>query len=324
MRDRHYGITGAVSAESPDPANPITGSLLGFSMRFRRFGLDIRQNAILDASLKVEVRITALEENGVPKWIACDFAFGADGSFAGSLSAVQPAGAAGNTTSLVSAEFASVARLGLDSVRVTRHDGTWAFFFAGRMKLLLSGATWPEVVFDEVGFDSTGKFLLPDGAGIGFASPLVVNWHFVKLTISKFRFGYADDSGDWLQIALSAEIMLIDGLPAGASVEGLTVKWQPQGSAAPEVSFTGIGVSFGVPGTFNASIAVSYPEAGGAIEFRGRGALELTALDMGIEIRIVVGYQSANARIPAVRYLYSWRSSCATVSVANGVDFASG
>jgi hypothetical protein len=298
------GFTGAVSAESPDPLNPVTGSVLGFPMRFRRFGLDIRQNAILDASLKLEVRIAALEENNVPKWIACDFAFGSDGSFAGRLAAAQPTGAS-TTTSLVSTEFTSVARLGLDSVRVTQHDGEWAFFFAGRMKLLVSGATWPEIAFDEIGFDSNGRFLLPDGAGIGFASPLVVSWHFVKISVSKFRFGYADDTGDWLQIALSAEILLVEGIPAGASVEGLTVKWKPAGGVPPEVSFRGIGVSFGVPGTFNANIAVSYSEAGGAIEFRGKGALELTALDMGIEIGIVVGYQSANAQNPEpYAYLY--------------------
>lgn len=301
------GFTGKVTVASTDLANPVTGSILGFPFRFRYFNLDIAQNAFIDLSLGVDVRLEAFEEGATQKWIAVDFAFGADGSFSGALAAAQPTEASATPGVLVEVEYINVVRLRIAGIRVTKVGPVWAIYFSGSLEVLIQGAVdWPEIAFDEIGVDSNGKFLLPDGAGITFASPMIVNWHFVRLTITKFRFGYANEVGDRLRLALSAELMILEGLPAGASVDGLIVEWTPGDNAQPDVSMTGVGITFGVPGSFNASIALSYIESGGAIEFRGKGALELTSLDMAIEIGIIVGYQNVNlpAYPQAFPYLY--------------------
>lgn len=121
----------------------------------------------------------------------------------------------------------------------------------------------------------------------------MVDWHFARLSISKFRFGHAEGSGDRLQIALAASIVLVEGVPAGAAVEGLVIEWTPGSGGTPSVRFEGIELAFGVPGSFLASVRVAYREDGGAVQFVGEGSLELPALDAVIDVSVVVGRQPA-------------------------------
>ncbi|MGQ0680700.1 MAG: hypothetical protein ACT4OM_13790 [Actinomycetota bacterium] len=257
------------------------------------------------------MRLEALEEGGNDKWVRIDFGFGTDGSLAGALAAMQPAEASDDPAVLVKIEFPQVLRLSVAGLRITRDaQSVWAIYLSGLLKMLLAGANdWPELEFDEIGVSSAGELLLPDGAGIAFASPLIVNWHFVWLTINKFRIGSSDRGAGWLQVGLSAEVMVMDGLPAGGSVEGLLVEFRPDGSQRPEVSFKGIGIAFGVPGAFVAEFKGEFSQAQAGVEFRGQGALALTALDMGIDIGVIVGQ---DAGPPAFVYLYlsPTRSSC--------------
>lgn len=299
------GFTGILTVASADLSTPIEGTLLGFPFRFRAFSLQIDQNAFIDASLGVDVRFEALED-GAEKWIGVDLRFGEDGSFVGALSATQPAEAGPTDAALASVEFAQVMRLAISALRVEKEGDVWAFFVSGNLKLLLDGAEWPDIAFDEIGFDSAGHLLMPDGGGITFASPLAVDWHFARLTVSKFLLGYDSDDEEMLRLKLSAGIELVDGVPAGASVEGLTVRWKPGSGGDPSVSFDGIGIEFGVPGSFQASLSVAYTQTADSIEFRGQGALELTALDASLEIAIVIGRQDAHApEFPeAFTYLY--------------------
>lgn len=299
------GFTGTLNVASSDLDAPIQGKLLGFPFRFRIFSLQIDQNAFVDASLGVDVRFEALEDSG-EKWLGVDFRLGEDGSFVGAMSATQPTEADPMGAAIATAEFAQVLRLSISALRVEKHDEVWAFYLSGDLKLLLDGAEWPDAAFDEIGFDSTGKLLMPDGGGIVFASPLAVDWHFARLTVSKFLLGSDPDDGEMLRLKLSACIELIDGVPAGASVEGLTVRWKPGSGDDPAVSFDGIGIEFGVPGSFQASLSVAYTETAGSVEFRGQGSLELPALDASLEIAIVVGRQDVAAPDypEAFNYLY--------------------
>lgn len=285
------GFTGAVAVDA-DPAHPVTGKLLGFPFRFRQFRLDIQQNAILEASMGVEVRLEALED-GAQKWVGVDLAFASGGDISGALSAVQPPEADSTADALVTAEFASVATFDLTGLRLTRADDVWSFHFSGALQLFIPGADWPKIAFDEIGVSSTGKILIAEGGGIAFASPLVVDWHFATLSISKFRFGHAEGSDEKLQLALAAEIVLVEGLPAGAAVEGLVVEWTPGSGGVPDVRFEGIELAFGVPGSFAAQVSVAYKEEGGSVQFVGEGKLELPALDASIDVSMVVGRQPA-------------------------------
>jgi hypothetical protein len=288
------GFTGELTVESADLDHPVSGTLLGFPFRFRSFALNVQQNAIIDAALQVDLRLEVLEEGQNEKWVRVDLAFGGDGSLSGALATVQPPEASDDPAVLVQIDFPDVLRFNVGGLRITRGaQDIWALYLSGTLKIFLAGADdWPEIEFDEIGISSSGEFLLPDGAGIVFASPLVVNWHFVRLTISKFRIGASEQGDGWLQLGLSAEVMLIDGLPAGGSVEGLIVEFRPDGSQPPAVSFKGIGIAFGEPGAFNAEFYAEFTQSPTGVEFRGQGSLALTALDMSIKIGVVVGHET--------------------------------
>jgi hypothetical protein len=302
------GFTGQAAVASGDLAHPVTGKLLGFPFRFRQFHLDARENALLDLALGAELRITALENGAAEKWVAFDFQLGSSGTFQGALSAVQPTGPdpAAEPDVLVDFQFDDVLRLGVRAARVTRSETVWALYLSGSLKLLFDGASdWPAIAFDEIGVSAQGHLLMPEGGGIGFDAPLSVDWHFARLTIEKFRFGRPDGAPDKLRIALTGEIILLESLPAGASIEGLVVEWTP-GTPGHDIRFDGIGIELAVPGSFHGKLSIAYVETAGVVEFRGTGVLEIAALDMAIDVGVVCGRQSvAPPDFPeAFSYLY--------------------
>ncbi len=272
----------------------IPAEFVGFPCRVRSFELDIVENALVAAGLAVDVRLKALEKNGEEKWVSLDADFDQNGNVAAKASVLQPSDASSSAAALVTLDYPGAVRLALDGLRVTKDSSTtadvWAIYFTGDVEVLIPGATWPRIDFDEIGVNSLGNLLLPEGGGITFAAPLVVEWYFVRLTIPKFRFGRPEGSDQMLRVQLSAEVELLEGLPAGGSVDGLTITWDPAGNASPDISFSGIGVEFGAPGVFRAGAKLSFENNHGDIEFRGEGHLELSSLDVALQIAVIVGY----------------------------------
>lgn len=300
------GFSGSIALTSGDLGGPVSGKLLGFPFRFRGFALDIQHNGIVDIAFGADIRLTAFEEAGHEKWVGVDVQFGPGDHMAVGLSATQPSEASSTSAALVEIKQPGAFALHVTALRVVKDEQLWAFYFSGDFQMLISGAvTWPKIAIDELGLRSDGKLLLPDGDGIQFASPMIVNWHFVRLTVSKFKFGYADTQRQRMAITLSAEVLIIDGVPSGASIEGLVVEWTPGSNAAPAVRMQGIGIAIGVPGTFQGSLKMGYIEVPGSIEFRGQGALALPSLDMSLNIGVIVGYQSNPAPPFPFMYLFA-------------------
>jgi hypothetical protein len=146
---------------------------------------------------------------------------------------------------------------------------------------------------------------MADGSGVTFATPLVVDWHFARLQVSKFRFGQADGSDQRLQIALAAQVVLVEGIPAGAAVEGLVVEWAPGSGIAPDVRFEGISLAFAVPGSFRAALSIAYREEAGIVEFRGSGTIELPALDAMLDVSVVVAQKDSIPEPFVYLYLFA-------------------
>ena len=285
------GFTGQTSFSSGS-GQPVTGSFLGFDCRIREVEVDLIENSLVAGRLEVDLRLDALEQGGDEKWVRLDVSLDQSGGFSAKASAVQPPDTSDTPDALVTLDFAGAVRLALSGLRIERQatNDVWAVYFSGDLQFQIPGATWPEIGFDELGVSSDGELLLPEGGGIPFDTPLIVEWHFVRLLIPKFRFGRPEGSDTLLQVRLNAEVDLLEGLPAGASVEGLTITWDPGSGAAPDLSFTGIGLEFSTPGVFSAGIEVGFIQQGASVEFRGQGYLTLNALDMGMEIGVLVGY----------------------------------
>jgi hypothetical protein len=123
--------------------------------------------------------------------------------------------------------------------------------------------------------------------------------------VSKFRFGQADGSDQRLQIALAAQVVLVEGIPAGAAVEGLVVEWAPGSGIAPDVRFEGISLAFAVPGSFRAALSIAYREEAGIVEFRGSGTIELPALDAMLDVSVVVAQKDSIPEPFVYLYLFA-------------------
>ena len=288
------GFTGNVSVKS----KTLTGQFLGFDFKFNEFSLSIIENSILESHLSLDIRLKALEENE-KKWARFDIFFGVDETpFSAALSPINPT----SNKSLITANFEKIINIGISGARLVKHKSKWALYLSGNMKILIGGVDeWPRLEFDEFGISSSGDILLPEGSGIVFSSPLVVDWHFVRLTIPKLRFGRPKGEPKKFQIKLSGEVNILEGIPAASAVEGLSIEWEPGGS--PKVDLEGLAVKFGVAGSFNAEVELGYKEDNGIVTFQGHGKLDLHSLDMKIEVGIMLGENKADP-FKAYNFMY--------------------
>ena len=128
------------------------GSDWDFPFALREAHIDVLQNAIIEAKLGCDLRIEELEDGNEEKWLGVDLAFTGDGNLSGTLSAVQPPEAEGTPEAIATAKFAGVATIDITSLRIVHIGGeVWSCWFSGALQLLVPGATWPKVAFDEIG-----------------------------------------------------------------------------------------------------------------------------------------------------------------------------
>ena len=122
-------------------------------------------------------------------------------------------------------------------------------------------------------------------------------------------------------IGVSGGIKLVEGLPAGASVEGLRIVWYDDDkNIEPDITFNGIGVEFEVPNVIRFKGAVAYQEKNesGGVEHRFTGdiKLDLISLNMELDCQLVIGRINGDAylgiylgvELPAGIPLWSTRS----------------
>ena len=74
-------------------------------------------------------------------------------------------------------------------------------------------------------------------------------------------FGKNEDGSKW--IGFSGALNLVDGLAAGASVEGLKVTWCEDGSQDPKITLEGVGVELLVPNAVSFKGRVASPRVRG-------------------------------------------------------------
>jgi hypothetical protein len=117
----------------------------------------------------------------------------------------------------------------------------------------------------------------------------VLKWHFLKLTVTAFSLERPEGAPADLELHISAGVEILQGLPAGASVEGLVVRRRANGQI--DVRFDGIGVSFGVPGAYTVAASIAWD--GQRKRLSGTGHLDVEALDM----RLDAVFASASERV---------------------------
>jgi hypothetical protein len=159
---------------------------------------------------------------------------------------------------------------------------------SGKLTPLFGGLDWPSFQVKELLIDSDGNVHL-EGGWLNLREKYSLDFYGFQLEISKLGFGKTDDGGKW--IGFSGSLKLVDGLPAGASVEGLRIIWYNDGNA--RITLNGVGVEFEVPDVLRFKGAVSYRELPGNVHrFDGDIKLELLTLDLEVDATLVIGYDN--------------------------------
>src|SRR5690606_12877420 len=147
---------------------------------------------------------------------------------------------------------------------------------------------WPTFRVQELSIDSEGHVRLA-GGWLDLREQNVISLGGFQFEISRIGFGTTEEGRRW--IGFSGGLKLVDGITAGASVEGLRIAWDPEDPADWSLTLSGVGVEFEVPGAvyFKGYVAMTEP-APGVTRFDGQITLDITAIGLQIEAQLVVGY----------------------------------
>jgi hypothetical protein len=257
-----------------------------FGLRFALLDVHLafQQNAVIDSLIRATITLPFFDQP-----LGVDLAIGADGSFGVALSRVQPAGV---TMRAGIAEFrkAEFLTISVESVGFEVKGDDFTAKVTGRIKPEFGDLDWPSFEVKELTIDSDGNAHL-DGGWLDLRDQYHLDFHGFQMEITKLGFGKNDDGGKW--IGFSGGLKLVDGLSAGASVEGLRIIWYDD-DRAPRITLDGVGVEFEVPDVlrFKGSVAYRELEENGHTVHRFDGDIKvnLIALDLQVDGQLVIGH----------------------------------
>ncbi len=273
------GFSGTVSLDW-DPS--LSGNLFGIEFGLKHFSIEFVQNCITASEIQGTILLPFFDE-------LIDVEIGFDVS--GKLS-VALAAAGGlfvlNKPGILELE---VGKLGFEL-----NDGVFLVKLMGKITPLVGadqGLEWPGFDIKELSIDSEGHVKL-EGGWLNLPDQYSLDFYSFQFEITQIGFGKNEDGSKW--IGFSGGLKLVDGLQAGASVEGLKITW---GNGDPSISFNGIGVEFEVPGAVRFKGEVSYKEfeqvnpitseTEKVRRFDGSIQLDLIALNFQVDAILVIG-----------------------------------
>ena len=264
-----------------------SGTLFGIPFGLRSLSLTFKQNVPTGSNFKGELLLPFFSQP-----VMLDLGLSGDGSFHVGLSAVQPAGVT-SSSGLISFERPGLLKLQLDGLGFEKQGDLYTVKLSGRLKPLLGGIDWPEFQVKNLSIDSKGNVRL-EGGWLDLGTGYALDFYGFRLEITKLGFGKTEDGGKW--IGFSGGLKLVEGMPAGASVEGLRITWYEDGRQT-KITLNGVGVEFEIPEVLKFKGAVSYrdltitgpngPEQ--VHRFDGDIKLSLISLDLEISATLVVG-----------------------------------
>lgn len=189
----------------------------------------------------------------------------------------------------VSIEKANVAKLTIKAIALDARTEDVTVEISGSLQPLFGSQQWPIIEVSQLRIHSDGRVELP-GGWIVLSTQKTGALSGFPLDIRKIGFG---SQGQKRWVGFSGGLKLIDGMPIGASVEGLKILWDPgHPDAPPEVELRGVSVKVRVPKTLSIDASISFYQEGDKSIFRGSGTLVLEALGLTLDAQLLVGRTS--------------------------------
>lgn len=271
-------------------SGPGAGDLFGIPFGLEHIGLVLRKNSFTKSSFAGELLLPFFDEP-----VDVEIGVAADGGLTVGLD---------SATGLAALSIPGVLSIELDSLKFNVDDGVLTATMSGKLTPTVPGLTWPAIDIKELTIDSKGHVNLP-GGWLDLPDQYGLDFHGFQVDITKFGLGRNEDGTKW--IGFSGGIKLVDGLPAGASVEGLRITAADDWSG-PTISFNGVGVELDIPGVLYFKGDVAYREfevatTGEKIHrFDGDIELDLRSLKLKIDGYLVVGSVAATQSMPAYNF----------------------
>jgi len=276
VREAYIGNGGFSGTVADTWSPPLRATLGGMNLSLRSASLTFVQNSLAASALEGTLNLPFFERP-----VDVTVGLSLDGGFTVRLSSAR---------GLATLTKEGVLELKVESLGFAVAQGVFTATLAGSVKPLLGGLNWPEFKVDRLSIDSEGKVQI-DGGWLNLREQYALDFFGFRFEITKMGFGQTDDGGNW--IGFSGGLKLVDGMPAGASVEGLKAIWYPDGDPrAPRLTFEGVGVEFEIPDVLAFSGKVAYKDLpGGVHRFDGDIKLALKSLDLEIDAKLVFGTQ---------------------------------
>lgn len=246
----------------------------GLDLSLEHVEISLRQNAFTAASLRGEIILPFFEEP-----IEVEIGFTLTGDFTVRLA---------NDDGLLVLSKDGVFDLTVESLAFEVEDGLFTTILSGKLKPTLGAGEldWPTFDVRELAIDSNGNVRL-DGGWLSLPSAYTLNFYGFQFEITKLGFGKNDDGSKW--IGLNGALRLVEGMQAGASVEGLRLTWAE--GQAPSLGLNGVGVELEIPNSLRFKGFVAFRDLpGGVRRFDGNLTLELLALNLSVDAQIVFGH----------------------------------
>jgi hypothetical protein len=243
--------------------------LFGIEGGFRRVAMAFRQNIPTAFEIKLGLLLPFFDE-AVDVSVAID----AGGRFTVAID---------KEDGLLTLDKQGILSLKLESLGFGVEAGKFSARLSGELTPKFGELAWPGFRVRELAIDSQGNVRL-DGGWLNLRDQYSLDFYGFRLDITKIGFGKSPDGGRW--VGFSGGLKLIDGLAAGASVEGLRVTWYDDGRPV-KLSLSGVGVEFDVPDTIYFKGTLAYDPSDH--QFKGAIRLLLRTLGLSVDGQLIIG-----------------------------------
>jgi hypothetical protein len=287
--------------EGATPAGDGAGSLLGFAFGLESLQLQVQQDAVTGAAIVGGLAVPFFDQV-LTVAVSVDDAGTFSATVTGTPDSPPQLGYGSpvtpTTPAIVTLTVPGVGTLRVDGLGLVRDDDGTGLLLSGELDLQVGAPalSWPTIELQDLRIAPDGTVHVP-GGWIDLQQPIVLDLYGFTMEITRIGFGTEDDGRRW--VGLDGAVRLTELLPAGASVRGLRVSWDPAHPGIPQLTLDGLSVGFAVPGAvdFGGEVALADDPDSGAKLFTGALRLSLDALDIGIDAGITIGHDGADVYV---------------------------
>ncbi|HEX7185099.1 MAG TPA: hypothetical protein VF756_24940 [Thermoanaerobaculia bacterium] len=301
------GFSGTVASDWP---SELPAQVFGMTVGLSHASLTFVQNTLTASEIRGRLTLPFFDEP-----VEVEIGIGVEGALHVKLASTDPNG-------LYKLTKPGLLEIELDSISFELKDGLFTAKIAGNLTPLFGaaqGLKWPTFDVKELSIDSKGHVHL-DGGWLTLPQQQTLDFYGFKIEITQLGFGKNDDGSKW--VGFSGGLKLVDGLQAGAAVEGLRITWYEDGRD-PKISLNGAGVELKIPDVLELKGSVSFRELDGALpgekirRFDGDIHLTLETPNIEIDGTLVIG----SVKGPAGRY--NFFAIYVDVELPTGIPLAS-